>query len=100
MDMEKPEAERLVVKLKQQAMPRKSKTKRGGFLMEKLVLRVPTIKCEGCVQNIERVLKQRKGVTAVEGDPETKKVTVSYLQEQINEGEIRGAIVQMGHQLG
>lgn len=68
--------------------------------MEKLILKVPTIKCEGCVQNIQRVLKQRKGVTVVEGDPETKKVAVSYLQEEIGEEEIRGAIVQMGHQVG
>lgn len=68
--------------------------------MEKLVLKIPTIKCEGCVQNIERVLKQRRGVTAVEGNPETKHVTVSYLWEQIGEDEIRGAILQMGHQVG
>lgn len=67
--------------------------------MEKLVLKVPTIKCEGCVQNIQRVLGQRKGVTVVEGDPEIKKVTVSYLQEDIGEEEIRGAIIQMGHQV-
>lgn len=68
--------------------------------MEKLFLKVPTIKCEGCVENIQRVLKQRKGVTLVEGDPETKQVTVSYLQEEIGEDEIRGAIIQMGHQVG
>ena len=68
--------------------------------MEKLILRVPTIKCEGCVENIQRVLKQGKGVTLVEGNPGTKEVEVSYRQEEINEGEIRGAIVQMGHQLG
>lgn len=67
--------------------------------MEKLLLKIPTIKCEGCVENIQRVLKQRKGVTAVEGDPETKKVTVSYLQEEIGEDEIRGAVIQMGHQI-
>jgi len=67
--------------------------------MEKLLLKIPTIKCEGCVENIQRVLKQRKGVTVVEGDPETKKVTVSYLQEEIGEEEIRGAVIQMGHQI-
>lgn len=67
--------------------------------MEKLVLKIPTIKCEGCVENIQRVLKQREGVTLVEGDPETKQVTVSYLQEEIGEDEIRGAIIQIGHQI-
>lgn len=68
--------------------------------MEKLLLKIPTIKCQGCVENIQRVLKQRKGIAQVEGDPETKEVTVSYLQEKIGEEEIRGAIVQMGHQVG
>lgn len=67
--------------------------------MEKLILKIPTIKCEGCVENIQRVLKQREGVTLVEGDPETKQVTVSYLQEEIGEDEIRGAIIQIGHQI-
>lgn len=67
--------------------------------MEKLILKIPTIKCEGCVGNIQRVLKQREGVTLVEGDPETKQVTVSYLQEEIGEEEIRGAIIQIGHQI-
>lgn len=67
--------------------------------MEKLVLKVPTIKCEGCVENIQRVLTQKKGVTSVDGDPDTKHVTVSYLHEDIGVEEIRGAIVQMGHQV-
>lgn len=68
--------------------------------MDKLLLRVPTIKCEGCVQNIQRSLMQRKGVTSVAGDPETKQVSVSYFGEEITDEEIRGAIVQMGHQIG
>lgn len=67
--------------------------------MEKLLLKIPTIKCEGCIENIQRVLKQREGVTLVEGDPETKRVTVSYLQEEIGEDEIRGAVIQIGHQI-
>lgn len=68
--------------------------------MEKVVLKIPTIKCEGCVENIQRVLTQKKGITSVEGDSETKQVTVSYLREEIGEEAIRGAVVQMGHQIG
>jgi len=67
--------------------------------MDKLVLNIPTIKCEGCVENIKRIVEQKKGVTLVEGDPETKQVTVSYLQEEIGEQRIRESIVQMGHQI-
>lgn len=68
--------------------------------MEKLVLKVPTIKCEGCIENIGRALKERKGIAQVEGNPEAKEVTVSYRQAEIDEEEIRRAIVQMGHQVG
>ncbi len=67
--------------------------------MQKLVLKIPTIKCDGCVQNIQRLLKQSEGVALVEGDPETKEVTVSYLGEKIGEEKIRGVIIQMGHEI-
>lgn len=67
--------------------------------MEKLFLKVPTIKCEGCVQNIERFLKQREGVILIEGNPDSKEVTISYDREKIREEEIRGAILQMGYQI-
>jgi len=68
--------------------------------MEKLILKVPTIKCEGCVQNIQRVLTQRKGITQVECNPDTKDVMVAYLREEIGDEKIREAILQMGHQIG
>jgi len=68
--------------------------------METVVLKIPTIKCEGCVQNIERVLKQREGVALVEGNPDTKEVNVSFIESEIREEEIRGALIQMGHQIG
>jgi len=67
--------------------------------MDKLVLKIPTIKCEGCVENIKRIVEQKKGVTLVEGDPQTKQIEVSYLQEEIGEVKIRESIVQMGHQV-
>lgn len=67
--------------------------------MERVVLKIPTIKCEGCIENIQRVLTQKKGVTSVEGDPDSKQVTVSYFGEEIGDEEIRGAVVQMGHQI-
>jgi len=68
--------------------------------MEKLVLKVPTIHCVGCIENIQRALNQKKGVTQVEGDPQTKQVTVSYHEQEIDEERIRESIVQMGHQIG
>ena len=67
--------------------------------MDKLVLKIPTIKCEGCVENIKRIVEQKKGVTLVEGDPQTKQIEVSYHQEEIGAEKIRESIVQMGHQV-
>ena len=74
--------------------------KKGEVPMEKLVLKIPTIHCEGCVENIQRALKAKKGIALVEGNSQTKEVTVSYLQEEIGEQKIRESIVQMGHQIG
>ena len=74
--------------------------KKGEVPMKKLVLKIPTIHCEGCVENIQRALKAKKGVALVEGNSQTKEVTVSYLQEEIGEQKIRESIVQMGHQIG
>ncbi len=74
--------------------------KKGEAPMEKLILEIPTIHCEGCIENIQRALKQRKGITRVEGDPQTKLVTVSYQEQEIDEERIRESIVQMGHQVG
>jgi len=67
--------------------------------MEKVVLKIPTIKCEGCVENIQRVLTQKKGIISVAGDPDSKQVTVSYFGEEITHEEIHGAVVQMGHEI-
>jgi len=67
--------------------------------MDKLVLKIPTIKCDGCIENVKRIVEQKKGVALVEGDPQTKQVTVSYLQEEIGEQKIRESIAQMGHQV-
>jgi len=73
--------------------------KKGEVPMEKLVLKIPTIHCEGCVENIQRALKGIKGVALVEGNPQTKQVTVSYHEQEIDEERIRESIVQMGHQV-
>jgi hypothetical protein len=39
-------------------------------------------------------------VILIEGNPNSKEVTISYDREKIREEEIRGAIVQMGYQVG
>jgi copper chaperone CopZ len=47
-------------------------------IMDKKTVTVPNITCHHCVATIKRELAGIAGVNAVEGDPRTKKVTVTW----------------------
>jgi len=63
-------------------------------------LRVPTIKCEGCVEKIRGTLGKRRGVERVEGDPDRKEISVTFNAEQLGDAEIRAAIADAGFMVG
>jgi copper chaperone len=46
--------------------------------MEKTTLSIPNISCHHCVMSIKNELGEIQGVFKVEGDPETKKITVEW----------------------
>jgi len=46
--------------------------------MEKITLSIPIISCEHCVMTIKRELGEMKGIVEVEGDPNTKEITVQW----------------------
>lgn len=46
--------------------------------MEQKTFTVPNIGCDGCVRTIKNELGQLTGVTSVEGDENTKVVTVKW----------------------
>jgi copper chaperone CopZ len=46
--------------------------------MEKTSLTVPNISCGHCVASIKKELSEMDGVKSVEGDPETKEITVEW----------------------
>ena len=48
--------------------------------MEKQTLSVPNITCGHCVMSIKNELSELEGVTAIDGDPEAKTVTVEWNQ--------------------
>lgn len=48
--------------------------------METTKLNVPNISCGHCVMTIKRELGEIKGVAKVEGDPQTKEITVEWNQ--------------------
>jgi len=46
--------------------------------METKKLAVPNISCGHCVMAIKRELSELQGVSAVEGDPQKKEITVTW----------------------
>lgn len=64
--------------------------------MRTIHLKVPTIKCEGCVEKIRGALTKRRGVQMVEGDPDRKKITVTFDIDHLSDAEIRAAVAGAG----
>jgi copper chaperone CopZ len=48
------------------------------FLMESKTFLIPNISCGHCVMTIKNELSEIEGVSNVEGDPDSKKITVQY----------------------
>lgn len=46
--------------------------------MESKTFSIPNISCGHCVMSIKNELSEIEGVSNVEGDPDSKKVTVEY----------------------
>jgi len=46
--------------------------------MEKTTFTIPNISCGHCVMSIKNELGDLEGVTAVDGNPETKSMTVAW----------------------
>lgn len=68
--------------------------------MRTIQLKVPTIKCEGCVETIRTALSKLEGVQTVEGDLNRKEVTVTFSPDQLSESEIRTVISGAGFLVG
>jgi len=71
-----------------------------GEPVKTVQLTVPTIKCDGCVEKIRETLTKRRGVERVEGDPERKRISVTFNPEQLGDTEIRAAIADAGFLVG
>lgn len=68
--------------------------------MRTIQVKVPTIKCGGCVETIRSALSKRPGVQTVEGDPTRKEITVTFNPEQLTERDLRAAIADAGFRVG
>jgi copper chaperone len=65
-------------------------------IMEKATLNIPAISCGHCVMTIKRELGEIEGVTSVEGDVETKEITVEWSPPATVE-RIRSTLEEIGY---
>lgn len=64
--------------------------------MEKATLNIPAISCGHCVMTIKRELGEIEGVTSVEGDVETKEITVEW-RPPATVQRIRSTLEEIGY---
>lgn len=57
---------------------------------------VPNISCGHCVMSIKNELSEMKGVSAVSGDPATKKITVAF-DSPATEEAIRKTLAEINY---
>jgi copper chaperone CopZ len=66
---------------------------------EKILLSVPGIHCQGCLDRIREQLLMEKGIRKVEGDPVKKIVSVVYERRKIERNKIKEVIAGLGYAL-
>jgi cation transport ATPase len=66
---------------------------------EKILMSVPGIHCQGCVDRIRDHLIAEKGIRKVDGDPVKKTITVAFERQKIRQDQIKEAIAGLGYSL-
>ena len=64
--------------------------------MEKETFNIPNISCGHCVMAVKNELSEMAGVVNVEGDPQTKNVTVEY-QEPASVEQIKAKLQEINY---
>jgi copper chaperone len=65
--------------------------------MKNVTLYAPDISCEHCIMAIKRAVTALPGVASVEGDPRTKRVTISYDEGKVDLEAIKAAMAEEGY---
>ncbi len=68
--------------------------------LEEIVLKVPTMHCQGCVGDIKGAIGRLPGVATVEADLKEELVTVALRDSQTGRDQICAAIAGIGHVCG
>jgi len=64
--------------------------------METITFSIPNISCGHCVMTIQKELSEIEGVSKVEGDPTTKKITVEWSGSATQE-KIRAVLKEINY---
>ncbi|GGX86494.1 haloacid dehalogenase [Litchfieldella qijiaojingensis] len=64
-----------------------------------LILSVPSIHCQGCVETIEANLRLEPGIGRIEGDVKTKTIRVVYYGSATSPDAIETAVTRLGHRV-
>jgi copper chaperone len=62
-------------------------------------LTAPDMSCNHCKMTIEKAVKELDGVTSVNADPNTKKVTVEFDEKEVSLDDIMDVIVEAGYEV-
>ncbi|HEY8478004.1 MAG TPA: heavy-metal-associated domain-containing protein [Chloroflexota bacterium] len=65
--------------------------------MQTVTLFAPDISCGHCVQTIQRAVGSLPGVVRVEGDPDTKRVTVVFDPQRVDRAAIEATMAEEGY---
>ncbi len=65
--------------------------------METVTLHAPDISCMHCVGAIKRAVGKLAGVSAVDGNPSTKDVEVTFDPSRVELGQIKEAMAEEGY---
>jgi copper chaperone len=60
------------------AWQRRSRSSGGGKVVEEVTLTAPDISCDHCIAAIRKALSNLPGVQFLDGNPQTKQVTIRY----------------------
>lgn len=64
------------------------------------VIKIPDMKCDGCVTTIEQYLQSNEGVNNAVGNLEDKEVMVDFDEKTISINELKKIIRQAGYTPG
>lgn len=64
--------------------------------MSKEIFNVPNISCGHCVMTIKNELSEMEGVKSVEGDPQSKSITVEW-EAPVDAGQIKAKLAEINY---